>query len=82
MPNKFLTPAEARVMLEWRDRRNAEIRAKAPPGCADLYARLFPPVSDEIFRRVMEMALLGQCPDPRELPPLKIDPRSPADEHE
>jgi hypothetical protein len=31
MPTKFLTPDEARVMLEWRDRRNAEIRAKARP---------------------------------------------------
>jgi hypothetical protein len=79
---EFLTADEARVMLEWRNRRNAEIRAKAPPGCTDLYARLFPPVSDEVFRRVMQMALLGECPDPRELPPLKIDPRSPADEHE
>jgi hypothetical protein len=82
MPNQFLTPDEARVMLEWRDRRNAEIRAKAPPGCADLYARLFPPVSDEIFRRVMELALLGELPDPRELPPLKNDPRSPSAERQ
>jgi hypothetical protein len=80
MPTKFLTPDEARVMLEWRDRRNAEMRAKAPPGCADLYARLFPPVSDEIFRRVIELALLGEYPDPRELPPLP--PRSPKPEHQ
>jgi hypothetical protein len=50
MPKKFLTPEEAREYLEWSDRRNAEIRAAAPPCLADLYARLFPPVSDEIFR--------------------------------
>jgi hypothetical protein len=81
MPQNFLTPDEARVMLEWRDRRNAEIRAKAPPGCADLYTRLFPPVSDEVFRRVMEMALLGECPDPRELPPLNNSPRASGDPH-
>jgi hypothetical protein len=70
MPN-FLTPDEVRDHLQRIDRRNAELRAKAPPGCADLYARVFRPVSDEIFRRAMEMALLGEYPDPRELPPLK-----------
>jgi hypothetical protein len=70
MPKKFLTPEEARALLDWRERHNAELRAKAPPGCADLYARLFPAVSDEVFRLVMERALLGELPDPRELPPL------------
>jgi hypothetical protein len=82
MPKNFLTPDEARVMLEWRDRRNAELRAKAPPGCADLYARLFPPVSDEVFRLVMEKALLGELPDPRELPPLHNSPRAAGDQHD
>ena len=74
MLKKFLTAAEARAMLEWNDRRNGEFRAKAPPGCADLYARLFPPLSDEIFRLAMEKALLGKLPDPRELPPLAARP--------
>jgi hypothetical protein len=71
MPKKFLTPEEARELLEWRDRRDAEIRAEAPPHLAELYARLFLGVSDEIFRFGMEMALLGEFRDPRELPPLK-----------
>jgi hypothetical protein len=70
MPKKFLTPDEAREMLEYRDRRHAEIRAAAPPHLADLYARLFPGVSDEIFRMWIELALLGELRDPRELPPL------------
>jgi hypothetical protein len=69
MPANFLTADEARAMLEWNDRCNAELRAKAPPGCADLYARLFPPLTDEIFRLAMEKALLSELPDPRELPP-------------
>lgn len=77
MPTKFLTPDEARVMLEWRDRRHAELRAKIPAA-----AQYFPPVSDEIFRRVMELALLGELPDPRELPPLHNSPRSPGDKHD
>jgi hypothetical protein len=73
MPKKFLTPEEARELLEWSDRRNAEIRANAPPGLEDLYARLFPGVSDEIFRFAMEKALLGELRDPRSLPPLHND---------
>jgi hypothetical protein len=75
---KFLTPEEAREMLEYRDRRDAEIRAAAPPHLADLYARLFPGVSDEIFKMWIELALLGELRDPRELPPLpNISPEDP-----
>jgi hypothetical protein len=76
MPDEFLSPEEARVMLEWRDRRNAALRAKNPE-----IAPYFPPVSDETWRRVMELALLGELPDPRELPPLANSPRSPDRQH-
>jgi hypothetical protein len=70
MHNQFLTPEEARALLAWRDRHNAKMRAKAPPELADLYARLFPAVSDELFRQVMELALLGELRHPASLPPL------------
>jgi hypothetical protein len=46
----------------------------------ELYARLFPPLSDEIFRRGMEMALLGEFRDPAELPPL--DGADSSDDHD
>ena len=72
MPTKFLTPEEARELLEYFDKRQAEARASAPPYLAEFYARLFPGVSDEIFRDWIEKALLGELRDPRELPPLKI----------
>jgi hypothetical protein len=71
MPTKFLSPDEARELLERRDRENAAIRANAPQGMEELYARFFPPVSDEIFRQAMEMALLGELRHPHSLPPLK-----------
>jgi hypothetical protein len=82
MHNEFLTPDEARELLEWRDRRNAKLRAECPPELADLYARLFPAVSDEIFRYVMERALLGELRHPCSLPPLGKDPRSSREEDE
>jgi hypothetical protein len=34
-------------MLEWRDRRNAELRAKAPPGYADLLNVRFAPLAPD-----------------------------------
>jgi hypothetical protein len=33
-------------------------------------AHVFPPVSDELFRYVMEKALLGELRNPPALPPL------------
>jgi hypothetical protein len=77
MHSEFLFPDEARELLEWRDRRNAKL-----PELADLYARLFPAVSDEIFRYVMEKALLGELRQRPLLPPLDNSPRSPADPHQ
>jgi hypothetical protein len=82
MPPEFLTPNEARALLEAADRRHAKLRAGCPPELAELYARLFPAVSDEIYRRVMELALLGELRDPRSLPPLDNSPRSPDDERQ
>ena len=77
MPNEFLTADEARTLLEAADRRRAKLRAEHPAA-----AHVFPPVSDELFRQVMELALLGQLRRTPLLPPLKNDPRSPDDEHE
>jgi hypothetical protein len=80
---EFLTPEEARGLLEAADRRHAKLRAECPPELADLYARLFPAVSDEIFRRVMELALLGELRHPCSLPPLENSPAgSPDDERQ
>jgi hypothetical protein len=76
MQNQFLTPEEARVMLEWLDRHSAALRAKNPE-----IAPYFPPVSDETWRRVMELALLGELPDPRRSLPTP-PPRSPDDPHQ
>jgi hypothetical protein len=76
MHNEFLTPDEARALLAWRDRRHAELRAKYPE-----IAQHFPPVSDEIFRYVMELALLCELRDPRSLPPLDNSARPGDDEH-
>jgi hypothetical protein len=74
---EFLTPDEARALLEAADRRNAERRAEYPE-----IAHLSPPVSDEIWRYVIERALLGELRRKPLLPPLKIDPRSPDDERQ
>jgi hypothetical protein len=83
MPNEFLTPKEARALLETGDRRHAKLRAQAPPELAELYARVFPGVSDEIWRYVMEKALLGELRDTPLLPPLEHSPtRSLDDQHE
>jgi hypothetical protein len=82
VPPQFLTPDEARALLEAADRRTAKLRAEGPPELADLYARLFPAVSDEIFRYVMEKALLGELRDPCSLPPLDNSARSPDDAHQ
>jgi len=65
MHNQFLTPEEARDLLEAADRRNAKLRAEYPAA-----AKFFPPVSDEIFRDVMEKALLGELRNTPALPPL------------
>jgi|HubBroStandDraft_6_1064221.scaffolds.fasta_scaffold103780_4 hypothetical protein len=56
---QFLTYDEAREHLKQVDERRAKLRAECPPHLADVHARLFPPVSDEIFRLAMEKALLG-----------------------
>jgi hypothetical protein len=77
MPTKFLSPSEARALLEAADRRRANLRAKHPDA-----AEYFPPVSDELFRYVMERALLGELPRKPLLPPLNNSPRSPDDPHQ
>jgi hypothetical protein len=83
MPKNFLTPDEARALLQLVDQQNAELRAKAPPGCADLYAGLFPPLGDEDWRRYLEKALLGELRHPCSLPPLEHQmPRSRDDRHD
>jgi hypothetical protein len=63
---EFLTPEEARALLEAADRRRAALRAKHPDA-----AEYFPPVSDELFRYVTERALLGELRRRPLLPPLK-----------
>ena len=80
MPPEFLSPSAARALLEAADRRHAKLRAECPPQLADWYARLFPGVSDEIYRRVIELALLGELRDPRSLPPLDNSARPDDDE--
>jgi hypothetical protein len=70
MHNQFLTPEDAREFLAWRGRRNAELRAQAPAGAEELYAKLFPPISDEMWRYLMERSLLGEFRHPASLPPL------------
>jgi hypothetical protein len=35
-----------------------------------LYAKLFPPISDEMWRYLMERSLLGEFRHPASLPPL------------
>jgi hypothetical protein len=77
MHNQFLSPDEARALLEAADRRNAERRAEYPAA-----AHVFPPVSDEIWRYVVERALLGELRRKPLLPPLDNSPRSPGDEHD
>jgi hypothetical protein len=56
---EFLSPDEARAILEAADRRFAKLRAEHPAA-----AHAFPPVSDEKFRYVMEKALLGELRKP------------------
>jgi Antitoxin VbhA len=63
---QFLTAEETRALLEAADRRNAKLRAEYPAA-----AHVFPPVSDELFRQVMELALLGELRRPPLLPPLR-----------
>jgi hypothetical protein len=81
MPNQFLTPDEARALLEAADRRRAKLRAEHPAS-----AHVFPPVSDEIWRYVVEKALLGELRRTPLLPPLppleNSRAGSAADEHE
>jgi hypothetical protein len=78
MHNQFLTPEEVRAMIERTEARNAELRAKYPHS-----AHIFPPITDEIFRYVMERALLGELRHTPLLPPIKNSPGGfPGDEHE
>jgi hypothetical protein len=77
MHPEFLTLEEARALLEAADRRRAKLRAEHPAA-----AHVFPPVSEEIWRYVMERALLGELRRTPLLPPLENDPRSPDDEHD
>jgi hypothetical protein len=77
MPPEFLSPSEALALLEAADRRRAKLRAEHPAS-----AHVFPPVSDELFRHVMERALLGELRRTPLLPPLKNSAGFPGDEHE
>ena len=77
MPPEFLTPEEVRAMIERTEARNAELRAKYPHS-----AHIFPPITDETFRWIMERALLGELRRKPLLPSLDNDPRSPDDEHQ
>ncbi len=77
MPPEFLTPEEVRAMIERTEARNAELRAKYPHS-----AHIFPPITDETFRWIMERALLGELRRKPLLPPLDNDPRSPDDAHQ
>ena len=75
---EFLTPEEVRAMIERTEARNAELRAKYPHS-----AHIFPPITDETFRWIMERALLGELRRKPLLPPLENSPpRSPGDEHD
>jgi hypothetical protein len=65
---QFLSPSAARALLEAADRRRAKLRAEHPAA-----AHVFPPVSDELFRHVMELALLGQLRRTPLLPPIDDD---------
>ena len=68
MQNQFLTPDEARALLEAADRRRAKLRAEYPAA-----AHVFPPVSDELFRYVLEKAMLGELRNTPALPPIDDD---------
>ena len=68
MQSEFLSPSAARALLEAADRRNAKLRAEYPAA-----AHVFPPVSDHLFRQVMELALLGELRNTPALPPLDDD---------
>jgi hypothetical protein len=63
--SEYLTPDEARELLDWCERRNAELRAKHPEA-----AQCFPPISAKTWRHVMELALLGELRRTPLLPPL------------
>jgi hypothetical protein len=61
---QFLTLEEVRALIERRERRNAEWRAEFPE-----IAHRFPPISDAMFRLIIEKSLLGELRHPT-LPPL------------
>jgi hypothetical protein len=65
---EFLSPSAARTLLEAAERRRAYLRAEHPDA-----AEYFPPVSDELFRHVIERALLGELRRTPLLPPLDDD---------
>jgi hypothetical protein len=67
MQSQFLTPDEVRALIERRERCNAELRAEFPE-----LAHRFPAISDEMFRLIMEKALLRELRRPT-LPPLDDD---------
>jgi hypothetical protein len=72
---QFLTPEEVRAMIERTEARNAELRAKYPHS-----AHIFPPITDETFRWIMERALLDELRRTPLLPPL--DDANEADDDE
>jgi uncharacterized protein (DUF433 family) len=65
MPNEFLTPEEARALIERAERHHAEMCARSPE-----LARFFPPITDQQFRHLIELALLGELRRVDSLPPL------------
>jgi hypothetical protein len=71
-PPQFLTPDEARALIERRERRNAEWRAEFPE-----LAHRFPPISDEMFRQIMEKAMLSELRRPDSLPQLGHESNDP-----
>jgi hypothetical protein len=69
MPDaEFLTPEEVRARIERTERHDAEIRERWPH-----LAHLFPPITHELFRQMIELALLGELRRVDSLPPLDDD---------
>jgi hypothetical protein len=69
MPDaEFLTPEEARALIERAERHHAEMCARFPK-----MARFFQALTDEQFRHVIELALLGELRRVDSLPPLDDD---------
>jgi hypothetical protein len=61
--DEIMTAEQVRGCLEAIERARARTRARVP----DRLKGLFPPITDEEFRMVMERALLGELRRPFEL---------------